>query len=325
MSARYLVTGGQGFLGSYIVRRLLARGASVHVLDYKQDDRILKQVLNDEEMKQLKRVCGDIADFSFVKKVLEDTKPTNIMHLAALQVPACRADPLRGALVNVTGTLNIFEAVKRMQTRTRIVYASSAAVAGRPEDYAGPIKDEAPHVPQTHYGVFKIANEGNARIYWQDHKIPSVALRPHTVYGVGREEGITSGPTKAIKAAVLGKPYEIAFSGRTSFNYIEDVAEAFIGVSEVKMEGGAYALNIRGSVLDIEDFVRELIRHFPAAKGKVIVQPGASPLPIAYDFDQSGLNRLLPNLKTTELEDGLHKVASAFQSLKQRGLLDDKL
>lgn len=90
-------------------------------------------------------------------------------------------------------------------------------------------RDDDKHQPRTQYGVFKLANEGNARVYFQDHGISSVCLRPHTVYGVGREFGMTSGPTKAIKAAVLGVPYVIQFNGFTNFNYVKDLAEIFIG------------------------------------------------------------------------------------------------
>jgi len=140
-----------------------------------------------------------------------------------------------GAQVNVIGTLNIFEAVKKfrqdLQMDSPVVYTSSAAVTGFPSDYSSPLEDETPHRPRTHYGVFKLANEGNARIYWQDQKIKSVGLRPHTVYGVGREIGITSGPTKAIKAAVLGRKFVIPFSGKTSFNYVEDLAEVCIRIA----------------------------------------------------------------------------------------------
>lgn len=77
-------------------------------------------------------------------------------------------------------------------------------------------------------GVYKLANEGNARIYWQDHQIPSVGLRPLTVYGVGREVGMTSSPTKAIKAMLSGASYSVPFNGPTSWNYIEDIADIFI-------------------------------------------------------------------------------------------------
>ena len=89
----------------------------------------------------------------------------------------------------------------------RLVYASSAAVFGPPEHYPpGPLADDVPLTPTTHYGFFKCCNEGNARIYFQDLGLSSIGLRPWTVYGVGRDFGMTSEPTKAIKSLALGRP-----------------------------------------------------------------------------------------------------------------------
>src|SRR6202011_951788 len=99
-----------------------------------------------------------------------------------------------GARVNVLGTLTVFEAVRQSEGRVqRLVYASSAAVFGPPERYsAGPQPDDVPLVPTTHYGIFKCCNEGNARIYYLDHGLSSVGLRPWTVYGPGRDFGMNS-------------------------------------------------------------------------------------------------------------------------------------
>ena len=92
----------------------------------------------------------------------------------------------------------------------RLIYASSAAVFGPPGDYPpGRLADDVLLTPTTHYGYFKCCNEGNARIYFQDHGLSSIGLRPWTVYGVGRDFGMTSEPTKAIKALALGRPYHI--------------------------------------------------------------------------------------------------------------------
>lgn len=76
-------------------------------------------------------------------------------------------------------------------------------------------------------------------------QIPSAGLRPFTVYGVGREVGVTSGPTKALKAAILDRPYQIAFTGELCLNFVDDVADYFIGCGRAKL-AGAYALNLKG-------------------------------------------------------------------------------
>ncbi len=153
--------------------------------------------------------------------------------------------------MNVIGTLNVFDSVKHLKdsnisTVECVVTASSAGICGPAATYEGGIcHDDSFHRPVTHYGTFKLANEGNARTYWTLHGIPSVALRPLTVYGVGREVGLTSSPTKAAKAVVLGHPYEIGFSGSTCFNYVEDIADIFIACVE-KVKQGAHACCIQG-------------------------------------------------------------------------------
>src|SRR5262249_55801511 len=150
--------------------------------------------------------------------------------LAGLQVPTCRADPLLGARVNVLGTLSVFEAVRQAAGQVeRLVYASSAAIFGPADQYAqGSVPDDVPPSPTTHYGVFKCCNEGNARIYFQDHGLSSIGLRPWTVYGVGRDFGMTSEPTKAIKALAVGRPYHISYGGRQDLQYVDDVAQIFV-------------------------------------------------------------------------------------------------
>src|SRR5262249_59959846 len=111
----------------------------------------------------------------------------------------------------------------------RLVYASWAAVFGTPESYAGgAVPDDVPLAPTTHYGVFKCCNEGNARVYFLDHGLSSIGLRPWTVYGPGRDFGMTSEPTKAIKALALGRPYEIKDGGWQDMQFGKEVAAAFV-------------------------------------------------------------------------------------------------
>ena len=115
------------------------------------------------------------------------------MHLAALQVPFCRADPVLGARVNVVGTVNVFEAVKeRLDRIPGVAYASSAAVYG-PDD-PSPAPESGGIAPGTIYGVYKLANEGTARLYQAESGVPSIGIRPYVVYGPGRDQGMTVGP-----------------------------------------------------------------------------------------------------------------------------------
>ena len=196
--------------------------------------------MSDEELAGVQFKVGDITDLAEVERVLDAREITNVIHLAALQVPFCRADPPRGALVNVVGTVNVFEAARRRAERMApVVYTSSMAVftAEDADPQTGRLTVSAHPHPPNHYGVYKLANEGNARIYWLDSGLPSIGVRPMTVYGVGRDQGMTSGPTKAIVAAVLGMPYRVSFSGPTLYQYAGDVARTLVAASRSSLRG----------------------------------------------------------------------------------------
>src|SRR5580692_8354043 len=250
-----LLTGGYGCIGSWITRNLLERGDRVWIYDLKEDPKRLRLILDEAKLREVTFVQGDVTDLTRLRDALQANQITHIVHLAGLQVPTCRADPILGAKVNVLGTLAVFEAVRQSQPQVqRLVYASSAAVFGPPEVYpAGPLADDVKLVPSTHYGWFKCCNEGNARIYFQDHGLSSIGLRPWTVYGVGRDVGMTSEPTKAIKALALGRPYHITYGGWQDLQYIDDVAKTFVRCLEAPYTGSK-SYNLRGQVVDLATF-----------------------------------------------------------------------
>src|SRR5262245_20789630 len=182
MPERYFITGAAGCIGSWIVKALVERGDEVTIFDRSEDNRRLAAIIAPGDLERVRFIAGDIIDVIAVRGALEKSQARRIIHLAGLQVPTCKADPVAGAFVNVIGTLNIFEAAKSVAAE-RIVYASSAAVFG-PGDSESALTENAASEPVTHYGVFKRANEGNARVYFLDHGLSSVGLRPLTVYGV---------------------------------------------------------------------------------------------------------------------------------------------
>jgi nucleoside-diphosphate-sugar epimerase len=264
---------------------------------------------------------GDVTDLSALRQAIQQHEITHIVHLAGLQVPVCRADPLLGARVNVLGTLAILEAVRLSEGQVqRLVYASSAAVFGPPGDYpAGPLPDDVKLTPSTHYGVFKCCNEGNARIAYLDHGISSIGLRPWTVYGVGRDFGMTSEPTKAIKSLALDRPYHISYGGLQDLQYVEDVAGVFVRCLEAPYEG-ANSYNLRGHVVDLPKFHRTLTEVEPRAKD--LITHGDRQIAIAYDLDDAALQRDLGPMPLTSLREGIRRTLEQFRALQAQGLLD---
>jgi len=320
-NSRYLLTGAKGFIGSWIVKQLIERGSAPWIYDLDAKAHRLAQLLTKEQIERISFVQGDVTSFDDLERAVTENGITHLIHLAALQVPFCAADPLRGARVNVLGTLNVFEVVRKHRDLIkRIVYASSAAVYGPEELYGGAtVREGAPVQPNTHYGVFKQANEGSARIYYLDHGISSVALRPGTVYGVGRDQGLTSGPTKAIKATVAGRPYTIRFTGGFDMQYARDTAEIFLRCAESQVEG-AKTYNLRGLAIQMDDFLKILNRQLP--KSQELIRAEGKHIPIAYDFDDSALVRDIGGVPRTPVEEGIRETAEIFGRLLSENRLD---
>jgi nucleoside-diphosphate-sugar epimerase len=312
---------GYGCIGSWIARNLLERGDEVWIYDLKEDIHRLRLVLDEEALRRVNFLAGDVTELATLRTAIDTKDITHLIHLAGLQVPVCRADPLLGAKVNVLGTLTVFEAVRQSGGQVqRLVYASSGAVFGPPEIYGkGPLADDVPLAPATHYGVFKCCNEGNARVYYQDYGLSSIGLRPWTVYGVGRDFGMTSEPTKAIKALALGRPYHITYGGIQDLQYVDDVAKTFLRCLVAPYQG-AKSYNLRGQVVDLPTFHQALCLVDPEAAK--LITFGERQIAIAYDLDDSALQRDLGLVPRTPLAEGIRQTLDHFRSLALDGRLD---
>ena len=318
---RVLITGGYGFLGAWIIKNLLDQGDRVWVYDLKEDPRRLKPIMSEEEVGKVAFVQGDVTNQKGLQDAIAQHAISQIIHLAGLQVPTCRANPILGATVNVVGTLCVFEAVRLAGEQIkRLVYASTAAVFGPPEKYPiGSLSDDVQLMPATHYGHFKVCNEGNAAVYFQDFGVSSIGLRPWTVYGVGRDLGMTSEPTKAIKAVALGRKYHISYGGLQDLQYVDDVAKAFVRCLDAPFSG-AKSFNLRGAVVDIKVFHKALCAVEPAARE--LVTHGDRQLAIAYDLNDAAILRDIGPMPKTTLEEGIRQTLELFRKLAKEGRLD---
>lgn len=318
MTTTTFVTGALGCIGAWVVKALLERGDEAFVFDVSDDARRLRDLVTEDAFARVRFRIGDITDPDDVRAALAESGATRVIHLAGLQVPFCKQDPGRGARVNVAGTIHVFQAALELGI-PRVVYASSAAVYGA-EDGDHPDEDAVCR-PATHYGAFKLANERNARVFFQDNGLSSVGLRPLTVYGVGRDQGLTSGPTTALKAAVLGREHTIAFSGRTDFNYVEDASATFLAAADSTLEG-AHVFNLHGDSIDVRRFVELIEAELPEARGRLHVD--GPPLPLPPSLAGERLRAALGGLRTTSLEEGIARTAARFRTLADVGRLDTR-
>ena len=267
---RFFVTGALGCLGAWVVHNLVRENIDVTVYDLGLSTHRLELLMEPAEIARVHFVKDDITDAEAVARAVTECGANRIIHLAALQVPFCRANPSLGAAVNVVGTVNVFEAAKQAGIAS-VVYASSMAVYGGADLYGPEVKDGDPLHPLNLYGVYKEANEGTARIYWQDDGIASLALRPYTVYGPGRDQGMTSTPTQAMLAAAKDEAYQISFGGTCGYQYADDVARTFIELARLPFQG-AEVFNIRGSVAHMSEIVDAIVAAEPNAAGRIILR-----------------------------------------------------
>ena len=318
MSETYFITGAQGCIGAWIVKALVERGDVPVVFDRSRDIRRLEAIIDPDRLEQVRFITGDITEGKALREALANSNARRVIHLAGLQVPTCKADPVLGAMVNVVGTLNVFEAARATEVE-RVVYASSAAVFGMSED-DGALDEAAASEPLTHYGVFKRTNEGNARVYFLDHGLSSVALRPFTVYGVGRDTGLTSDPTKAMKAAILKRPFHIRFSGLTDFQYTADTAAAFIKCAD-EAPPGAHVFNLHGETVEVAEVVRIINEQLPA-DSRGLIAFGGPPIPITPHMSDAAIRRVIGDMPTTPLPVGIKATIEGFSRLRDEGRLD---
>jgi nucleoside-diphosphate-sugar epimerase len=277
---RWFITGALGCIGAWCARQLVREGHAVVGFDLSDDRHRPQLVMSSDELACVDFLRGDVTDLAAVERVLDEQRITHVLHLAAMLVPLAAADPPRGALVNVVGTVNMFEAVKRGGLHG-LAYASSAAVYDRSDGIR--VAEDADGHPINHYGVHKQANEGAARVYWRDDRVASVGLRPHIVYGPGRDHGMTAGPTLAMVAAARGERYEIPFGGRAQFQYAPDAARLFIEAARSPGEG-ASVRNLGGPSEHVADVIAAIEAALPQAAGTITFTADVL-LPLPEDMD----------------------------------------
>lgn len=321
MTERFLITGAMGCIGSWAVKRLVDEGVPVTTFDLPGDPYRMRIIMSDAEIAKVNFQHGDVTDEQRVAQVMQENEITHVLHLAALQVPFVRANPVLGAKVNVVGTAILFETVRKLRDQVAgLAYASSIAVYGSPSSYPpGPLADDAPLMPVTLYGVTKQANEGWASIYWQDYQLPSVGLRPAFVYGPGRDQGVSSTPTKAMAAAAVGRPYHISFGGFDTYQHADDVAAAFIKAART-MPQGAPTYTLGGTEGSTQEIISAISKVVPASAGTITTATDPLFTPDAYEG--KAVETLLGPLNWRPLERGVRDTIGVLQAAFKDGRLD---
>lgn len=290
-----LIFGGCGFLGSWITKALLKKNLKITIFDLRIKTELLKNLIGND-LNKINFIEGDISDYEQVLKATEDMN--YILNLAGLMTPDCSSNPSLGAEVNVKGSINVFEAIKKNNIKF-LIYTSSGGVYGN-EDKYNPF-------PETHYGAFKLAVEGMARAYFNESLISSVGLRPFVIYGPGREIGGTAGVTLACKAAKQNFEYTVGFSGKVGFVYVEDVTNLVERLID-KAPVGAITMNINGITTSVENFVSIIKKNIPDAKVKF----SGKPLSVVEEILGGEPSKTFKDFKYTSLDNGINKTINFY-------------
>lgn len=290
-----IVFGGCGFLGSWIVTKLLREGYDVTIFDLKMDKNLLNKLLVDE-ISRVNFIRGDITKYD---EVLSSTQNMQyVINLAGLMTPDCSENPSLGAKVNIIGSINVFDAVK-CHGIPFLVYASSAGVFGKNDQYYP--------VPETHYGSYKLAVEGIARAYFNESNISSIGIRPFVIYGPGREVGGTAGVTLGCKAAKEKYSYIINFTGRAGFVFVDDVVD-LVQMSIEKAPIGATTININGITTSVKNFVNIIKKNIPLAN----ISFKGNSLAVVEEILGGEPSEVFKDFKYTSLEDGIKKTIDFY-------------
>jgi nucleoside-diphosphate-sugar epimerase len=200
------------------------------------------------------------------------------------------------------------------------VYASSVA-AFAAADGEGHVPTDPSGQPETHYGVFKIANEGTARVFALENSLASIGLRPSVVYGACRDTGLTSATTAAMRAAAHGSNYTIPFGGSCEFQFAPDAAAAFIAAARAPFTGAA-VVNIPGTTLAIEEVVAEIERVVPESAGRIGFE--GPPLPFPEALDSSRFRSVVGTVGVTPFGQGVAETVGHFRRSVNRVTRDGR-
>ena len=305
MATTVLVTGGSGFIGTWVLHELLACGAIPVVVDNQPATQRWRRVLGDG-MDRVQVSDASLLHPDSLLAAIRQHEVTHIIHLAALLTPACQQDPWLGCQVNVLGSTAVFEAARRSERVRAVSYASSYAVYGpeAADDHSPPNR------PPMFYGAFKQAVDLIAEQYWRHFGLASVAVRPHVVYGPERDQGLTAGPSLAARAAVEGGEYTIGYRGRVGYDYVEDVARAFVR-SALECPAGAAVVDLPGEQATTEEFARAIESVVPESKGRIHVD-GPS-IPSNIPPQPKYISNLFADWRATSLVDGVRKTVDFYR------------
>tara|TARA_Y100000294_G_scaffold98537_1_gene91657 strand:+ start:1687 stop:2589 length:903 start_codon:yes stop_codon:yes gene_type:complete len=250
---KVLITGGSGFIGSYLVKHLLEQGHEVKVLDLRKPD---------IEHKKLEFVNKSVMD-----ELAEDIHGCDIVYHFAAMLGVDNSDkrPLETMRINLEGSVNVFKSAVEANVK-RMIYASSSEVYGEPREL--PIGEDSVKGPVSAYGVSKLAAEIYAKAYNHEFGADIKIVRFFNVYGRGQSNNFVI--PIFINKALENKPLKVFGEGSQTrcFTYVEDIAEGVFTVLEKGKTGEAYNIGNNQPTTILE--LAQTIKAVTGSKSEII-------------------------------------------------------
>ena len=325
--SKILVTGGTGCIGSAAIYKLLQYEGveKIYVATRSNNVKPLQLWQGDSLDPRVEMVTLDVSDYGLVQKTVPQLDPTHMIHLGGFQSPDCSAQHLKGMEINVGGTMVLFDVAEKLPHLERFVFASSGAVYGPRAMYpAATVDEEVRLSPPNHYGIWKMAGAHLARLFHDTTGIPTVCLRLNTTYGPGRDKGMTSAPTNAMKAIALSTvqkkviPFAMPYYGLENYHYVEDVGEHFAACAMQPFAGYGY-FNIKGQTIEVKQFL-DIIRQESTALGlgnyaDISIAADANPAMFIHSLNHEKIDATFRDLPLTPLAEGVRKSLQKFLAL----------
>lgn len=319
---KFLVTGGAGFVGSHVVRRLLADGHDATVYDsllnyvYPLDARHLynHQARAKGALDEATLVRGSTQDLGFLTRAVMEAQPTHIIHLAAMPLAKLAMErPEEACQAIIDGTMNILQAARALPDFQRVVYVSSSMVYG---DFESPIADENhPKNPKEVYGGLKLAGEILTQVYGRLYGLDVTIVRPSAVYGpTDNNRRVLS---IFLENALDGKPLEVRGADqKLDFTYVTDLADGIILAATHPAASGQVFNLTRGEARTIKEAADIVARLIP---GTVVnIEPKDETMPSRGTLDVSRARRVIGYDPTTSLEEGLALYLAYLQTQRAK-------